>query len=86
MTTFDPSDYFSNAERHIWEEITDSYPDLAEDRFLQSQFHTFMDPHIGGDLRAAAYDGLRSYMDDYYSLDFDDVMDWDAYQEWYDSL
>lgn len=51
----------------------------------QNYLAFFYDRGITGDHRAAILDGIQSYMQDNYGLDFIESLDWDAYREWYDS-
>lgn len=36
--------------------------------------------------REALFEELRDYINDEYGIWFDDVWDWEAFREWYDSL
>lgn len=55
------------------------------DKMGQSILKTSLyDRSIAGDRRTQAYNGLMSYMQRYYGVDFEDWFDWARYRKWYD--
>lgn len=42
------------------------------------------DRKLAGDRRYTAHQGLVSYMQRYYGVDFDNWFDWAGYRKWYD--
>jgi hypothetical protein len=52
----------------------------------QLLFLAYYDRDLSPDLRFSARDALDSYLDQYYDVDLDDIFDYEAYKEWYDSL
>lgn len=51
----------------------------------QILYTAYYDTDLSPDLRYAAQEALDNYIDQYYDADFDEIFDWDAYREWYDS-
>ena len=48
-------------------------------------FRGYYDETLSTDLHYAYQNALDNYLDMYYGVDFDEIFDWDAYREWYDS-
>ncbi len=59
--------------------------EMQDDPNVRFMLHEMFNENIGGDQRAGVYAALEEYVWSEYYLDFTDVMDWDAYREWYDS-
>jgi len=76
-------DFRSHTEQYLWEGFPD---DVQDDRHLYDMFHDFMDPRTPGDVRSADYQLIDNYLWEEYDLEFDDIMDWEAWREWYGAL
>jgi hypothetical protein len=73
-------------------EIADEYgealaQEIGEDQWVQFLYHEGMwDFELAGDYRANAYNAFVDYMMETYNMEWEDVYDWDAYREAYDSV
>lgn len=81
----DISDW-SYIEFGLFDNMANGYLPMYEDRQLQALYDAALFNHdIASSDRAAIVNGLREYMWDEYGIDFDDIFDWEAYRESYDS-
>ena len=79
-------DDWSYVEFGLFDQMAGGYQPFYEDRQLQALYDSALFNHdVSSDDRAAIIEGLRDYMWDEYGVDFDDVFDWEAYREAYDS-
>ena len=90
MTTFG-DDYaeWSRQEQEIFDSLIRGHEDLRDDEDLQFYFHEAMfDQGMWTegrlDTRADFEDQLIDWLDAH-EIDFWEMFDWEAYQEWYDS-
>lgn len=74
-------DAWDPIEVNIYEEITGG--DIQDD-YLEILYHeALFDRDLSPEMRENFLDQLIDYLWDEYDIDFDDVMDWEAFREWY---
>lgn len=71
------------ANNALGEELGEEWQ--ADNWGQQLLYTAYYDNDLSPDLRYAAQEGFDNYIDAYYEVDFDEIFDWDAYREWYDS-
>lgn len=89
---YDVPNSWSATEHDLYDGLTGGDPDIAGDQYLQALFDSamFSGPDGdgihggGGPARDAVYDALVDYLDREYGIDFDDVFDWEGYENWYE--
>jgi hypothetical protein len=70
----------------LFDQMASGNMPLYNDNFAQNLYDAALFDHdISSSDRAAVMETLRDYMWDEYGVDFDDVFDWVAYREAYDS-
>lgn len=84
------SEQWSDAERGLWDDLTDNHPGLFNDEQGQFLFHEAMfDTQLWEGENVETRQELEEQMKDYldgWDIDFDQDFDWDTYGEWYDSV
>lgn len=77
---------WSSVEFSLYDTAVGNNPGAFEDTFTQALYDTALfNFDIDANERAIVLDALRDRMWDEYGVDFDDVFDWEAYREAYDS-
>lgn len=82
-------DEWSATESLLFDGVVGQNPDIGEDQYLQELFDQalFHDIHgSGGPRHDFLMDQLITYLQEEYDIYFDDVFDWEAWREWYDSM
>lgn len=83
----DVPDFMSSRELDIYLSVTEGNPEVFADETLQMLYHeALFDFDISSANRETTYDLLVDYLWDNYGIDFDEVMDWESYREWYESV
>lgn len=80
-------DEWSPTESQLFEQFVNGDDLMENDRLLQALYDEAMFnfdlPHSD---RVLILETMRDYVWDEYGIDFDDVFDWEAYREAYDSV
>lgn len=83
----DTPEFMGARELEIFIGVTDGDPEVFGDETLQLLYHeALFDFDISSNDREVAYNLMVDYLWDTYEIDFDEVMDWESYREWYDSV
>lgn len=83
----EPPGFMSSRELEIFVGVTEGQPEVFQDETLQLLYHeALFDFDISSANRETTYDLLVDYLWDVYGIDFDEVMDWESYREWYDAV
>lgn len=79
-----PGNWFPE-EYALWGELATEYPEIRGDFFAQTMFDQALFEYrsMDGEQRQRMRETLERYMADEYGLDFDDILDWELYREWY---
>lgn len=73
------------SESLIFDATFGAIPGAVQDDELQDLFDAALfDPDISREDRALAYGELLDYLDEYYGVEFEDIFDWEDYQDWYE--
>jgi hypothetical protein len=83
-----PQDW-SDAEAQIYDRMVSGDAEIGNDQHLQGLYDAAFFDNIhgnGGPEHDFLVDALRDYLLDRYDIEFDDVFDWEAWRDWYDSL
>lgn len=80
-------DEWGRNESRLFEEFVGSDSVMENDRLLQALYdEALFNFDLSNEDRAAIMETMRDYVWDEYGIDFDDVFDWEAYREAYDSV
>ena len=89
MPDFGSAEYedWSFTEQNLWDQVTNSHPELAGDREAEMYYHLgyFSDGDLSGKDMQIMQDALINYLNDNYDIDWDQEFDWEDYREWYDA-
>lgn len=81
-----PANWYGE-EASIYNSLVNGDPVIGSDQNLQLLFDVALFDHdIRPEERDYVMETLQDYLWDEYGIDLDDVMDWEAYKEWYDGV
>lgn len=76
---------WDDKEAGLYEKFVDRADIAPDDERLKGLFHEAQFEGHAGPSYFAIKDELDQYLKDEYDIDFDDVFDWDNYEDWYDA-
>lgn len=82
---------YDTIREELWDgALSELSPSVAEairqDPFAETLYETALwDWNLAGDTRNDAYEAFAAYMDEYYDVEWEEIFDWDAWREAYDS-
>lgn len=83
---YDLPEHWSTPEKDMYDNLTGGDHALQDDQTLQALFDVALfQPGITPHERSNVIRAMEDYLRDEYDLVFDDIFDWDAYREWYES-
>jgi len=84
MDEWDVPYHWSEAEADLFQPFVEARGMLGSDDYAQILFHeAYFDRDLDHPDRDRIHDALVEHLDRYYGITFDDLFDWDAYDDWY---